>query len=51
VIGVPGPLWDWALATVESVAEGALDAGLRTPGLGGSAGTLQVSEAALANPE
>jgi 3-isopropylmalate dehydrogenase len=36
---------------VESAVEGALDAGLRTPDLGGSAGTLQATEAVLANVE
>jgi 3-isopropylmalate dehydrogenase len=38
-------------AAVESAVEGALDAGLRTPDLGGSAGTLQATEAVLANLE
>jgi 3-isopropylmalate dehydrogenase len=36
-------------AAVESAVEGALDAGLRTPDLGGSAGTKQATEAVLAN--
>ncbi len=36
-------------AAVESAVEGALDAGLRTADLGGSAGTLQATEAVLAN--
>jgi 3-isopropylmalate dehydrogenase len=36
-------------AAVESAVEGALDAGLRTADLGGSAGTKQASEAVLAN--
>jgi 3-isopropylmalate dehydrogenase len=35
-------------AAVESAVEGALDAGLRTPDLGGSAGTAQATEAVLA---
>jgi 3-isopropylmalate dehydrogenase len=34
---------------VESAVEGALNAGLRTPDLGGSAGTKQATEAVLAN--
>jgi 3-isopropylmalate dehydrogenase len=34
-------------AAVESAVEGALDAGLRTPDLGGSAGTAQATEAVL----
>ncbi len=34
---------------VESAVEGALDAGLRTADLGGSAGTMQATEAVLAN--
>jgi 3-isopropylmalate dehydrogenase len=38
-------------AAVESAVEGALDAGLRTPDLGGSAGTVQATEAVLANLE
>ncbi len=38
-------------AAVESAVEGALDAGLRTPDLGGSAGTLQATEAVLAKLE
>ncbi len=38
-------------AAVESAVEGALDAGLRTPDLGGSAGTSQATEAVLANLE
>jgi 3-isopropylmalate dehydrogenase len=38
-------------AAVESAVEGALDAGLRTPDLGGSAGTMQATEAVLANLE
>jgi 3-isopropylmalate dehydrogenase len=38
-------------AAVESAVEGALDSGLRTPDLGGSAGTLQATEAVLANLE
>jgi 3-isopropylmalate dehydrogenase len=36
-------------AAVESAVEGALDAGLRTADLGGSAGTVQATEAVLAN--
>jgi len=36
-------------AAVESAVEGALDAGLRTADLGGSAGTMQATEAVLAN--
>jgi 3-isopropylmalate dehydrogenase len=36
-------------AAVESAVEGALDAGLRTADLGGSAGTKQATEAVLAN--
>jgi 3-isopropylmalate dehydrogenase len=36
-------------AAVESAVAGALDAGLRTPDLGGSAGTAQATEAVLAN--
>ena len=36
---------------VESAVEGALDAGLRTADLGGSAGTRQATEAVLANIE
>jgi 3-isopropylmalate dehydrogenase len=36
-------------AAVESAVEGALDAGLRTADLGGSAGTKQASETVLAN--
>jgi 3-isopropylmalate dehydrogenase len=36
-------------AAVESAVEGALDAGLRTADLGGSAGTRQATEAVLAN--
>jgi 3-isopropylmalate dehydrogenase len=36
-------------AAVESAVEGALQAGLRTADLGGSAGTLQATEAVLAN--
>ena len=36
---------------VESAVEGALDAGLRTADLGGSAGTKQATEAVLANIE
>jgi 3-isopropylmalate dehydrogenase len=36
-------------AAVESAVEGALDAGLRTPDLGGSAGTKQATGAVLAN--
>lgn len=36
---------------VESAVEGALDSGLRTPDLGGSAGTRQATEAVLANLE
>jgi 3-isopropylmalate dehydrogenase len=38
-------------AAVESAVEGALDAGLRTADLGGSAGTKQATEAVLANIE
>jgi len=38
-------------AAVESAVEGALDAGLRTADLGGSAGTRQATEAVLANLE
>jgi 3-isopropylmalate dehydrogenase len=38
-------------AAVESAVEGALDAGLRTADLGGSAGTRQATEAVLANIE
>jgi 3-isopropylmalate dehydrogenase len=38
-------------AAVESAVEGALNAGLRTPDLGGSAGTVQATEAVLANLE
>jgi len=38
-------------AAVESAVEGALDAGLRTPDLGGSAGTVQATQAVLANLE
>jgi 3-isopropylmalate dehydrogenase len=38
-------------AAVESAVEGALDAGLRTADLGGSAGTVQATEAVLANLE
>jgi 3-isopropylmalate dehydrogenase len=38
-------------AAVESAVEGALDAGLRTPDLGGSAGTVQATEAVLAKLE
>lgn len=38
-------------AAVESAVEGALDSGLRTPDLGGSAGTAQATEAVLANLE
>jgi len=34
---------------VESAVEGALEAGLRTADLGGSAGTKQATEAVLAN--
>jgi 3-isopropylmalate dehydrogenase len=36
-------------AAVESAVEGALEAGLRTADLGGSAGTMQATEAVLAN--
>lgn len=36
-------------AAVESAVEGALQAGLRTADLGGSAGTMQATEAVLAN--
>jgi 3-isopropylmalate dehydrogenase len=36
-------------AAVESAVEGALEAGLRTADLGGSAGTVQATEAVLAN--
>jgi 3-isopropylmalate dehydrogenase len=38
-------------AAVESAVEGALEAGLRTADLGGSAGTKQATEAVLANIE
>ena len=38
-------------AAVESAVEGALDSGLRTADLGGSAGTKQATEAVLANIE
>jgi 3-isopropylmalate dehydrogenase len=38
-------------AAVESAVEGALEAGLRTVDLGGSAGTAQAAEAVLANIE
>jgi 3-isopropylmalate dehydrogenase len=38
-------------AAVESAVAGALEAGLRTPDLGGSAGTAQATEAVLANLE
>jgi 3-isopropylmalate dehydrogenase len=38
-------------AAVESAVEGALDAGVRTADLGGSAGTRQATEAVLANIE
>ena len=38
-------------AAVESAVERALDAGLRTPDLGGSAGTVQATDAVLANLE
>jgi 3-isopropylmalate dehydrogenase len=38
-------------AAVESAVEGALDAGLRTADLGGSAGTVPATEAVLANLE
>jgi len=38
-------------AAVESAVEGALDSGLRTADLGGSAGTRQATEAVLANIE
>jgi 3-isopropylmalate dehydrogenase len=38
-------------AAVESAVEGALDSGLRTADLGGSAGTEQATEAVLANIE
>jgi 3-isopropylmalate dehydrogenase len=34
-------------AAVESAVEGALDAGLRTPDLGGDAGTREATEAVL----
>jgi 3-isopropylmalate dehydrogenase len=36
-------------AAVDSAVEGALQAGLRTADLGGSAGTMQATEAVLAN--
>jgi 3-isopropylmalate dehydrogenase len=38
-------------AAVESAVEGALDDGLRTPDLGGSAGTTQATEAVLSKLE
>jgi len=38
-------------AAVESAVEGALDAGLRTPDLGGSATTAQATEAVMSNLE
>jgi isocitrate/isopropylmalate dehydrogenase len=38
-------------AAVESAVEGALEAGLRTADLGGSADTKQATEAVLANIE
>ncbi len=38
-------------AAVESAVERALDAGLRTPDLGGSAGTAQATEAVMSNLE